>query len=147
MDFEIRKINIDDKAQILSMMREFYSSEAVLTNGSDEIFNADIENCINDNPYIEGYIFCSNQEILGYAMLAKSFSTEFGRHCIWFEDLYLKQQYRGHKIIPQFITYIKNKYRNHIFRLEAEKTNKHAVHVYKKYGFKEFEYTQFINFD
>lgn len=38
------------------MMRVFYASPAVFTNGSDDIFRTDIENCINDNPYLEGYI-------------------------------------------------------------------------------------------
>ena len=43
--------------QILAMMKEFYVSDAVFTNGSDEIFENDFQNCVNDNPYLEGYVF------------------------------------------------------------------------------------------
>jgi len=33
-----------DRRQILEMMRIFYASEAVFTNGSEDIFNTDIDN-------------------------------------------------------------------------------------------------------
>jgi len=145
MNFNIRKIQAEDKNEVLSMMKEFYSSEAVLTSGSSEIFNSDIENCLNGSPYLEGYVLTVNNDTAGYAMLAKSFSTEFGKPCIWFEDLYLKPEYRGKRIIPDFISYVKNKYKNHIFRLEAETKNAHATHVYQKCGFKIIEYAQFID--
>lgn len=40
-------------------------------------------------------MFEENGQIQGYAMAAKSFSTEFGRPCIWVEDLYIKEDFRG----------------------------------------------------
>lgn len=144
MQFEIRKINKNDKMEILSMMKDFYSSNAVSTNGSDEIFECDFNHCINKSPYLEGFIFQKNNNILGYAMIAKSFSTEFGKQCIWFEDLYIKPEFRGNKIIPQFIEYIKNIYSEAIFKLEVEKENEHAVYVYKKSGFKILPYIEMI---
>lgn len=123
-------------------MKVFYSSDAVLTNGSIEIFNNDFETCINSNPFLEGYAFTSNNIIIGYAMLAHSYSTEFGKPCIWFEDLYLKEQYRGKNIIPKFIKYIENNYPNTILRLELEEENTHALHVYKECGFSKLPYLE-----
>lgn len=137
-------MKFEDKVEILTMMKTFYSSEAVFTNGSDEIFEADFNTCIDNSPYLEGYVFTSDEIILGYAMLAKSFSTEFGKSCIWFEDLYLKPEFRGQRIIPQFIKYIENLYQDSIFRLEAEKENTHACHVYKKQGFSELPYCEMV---
>ncbi len=142
MQFEIRKMNIDDKSDVLSMMREFYSSDAVYTNGSDEIFENDIDNCINQSPYLDGFVFCKNEEILGYAMVAKSFSTEFGKKCLWLEDLYLKPEYRGFGIIPKFMEYIRKIYPNYLYKLEVESENTHAVYVYKKMGFKTLPYNE-----
>ena len=144
MDFVIRKMNIVDKAEILSMMREFYSSDAVFTNGSDEIFEKDFNACVDNNPYIEGYVFSVATYIVGYGMIAKSFSTEFGKACIWFEDLYIKKDFRGFGIVPKFIEYIKQIYPDFIFRLEVETENTHAVHVYKKKGFKQLPYTEMV---
>ena len=67
-------------------------------------------------------------------MLAKSFSTEFGKSCIWLEDLYLKPEYRGNGIIPKFIKFVENTYKNSSLRLEVEDENTHAVNVYEKEG-------------
>ena len=142
MQYVFRKIKQEDKNEIFLMMKEFYSSDAVLTNGSVEIFEADIENCLNNSPYLEGYVFEHQNKIIGYAMLAKSFSTEFGKPCIWLEDLYLQTEYRKKGIIPSFIEYIKTKYLNHVLRLEVEKENNHACYVYKKLGFKEIPYCE-----
>lgn len=77
-------------------------------------------------------------------MVTKSFSTEFGKICIWIEDLYLKEYCRGKGIIPEFINYLKSVYPNVIFKLEVEEENSHAVHVYKKCGFKELPYSEMI---
>ena len=73
MSPEIRKITEKDRTAVLSMMREFYSSPAVSTNGSEEIFNADIDTCLEESPYLEGYVFDLDGTLFGYAMLAKSF--------------------------------------------------------------------------
>lgn len=143
MDFEIRKFEEKDEQEILSMMEIFYSSPCVSTNGSKEIFENDFNACLNGE-FAQGFVFVVNEKILGYSMLTKSFSTEFGKTCYWFEDFYLKPQYRGKHIIPKFVEYIKNLYPNAIFKLEAEKENTHALYVYKKCGFKELPYTEMM---
>ena len=110
----IKSMTSEHKETVLNMMRIFYASPAVLSNGSEEIFNNDIDNCINDNPYLEGYVFEEDGEIRGYAMVAKSFSTEFGLPCIWIEDLYFKPEYRGLGLGGQFFAYLDEKY-NYLF--------------------------------
>ena len=140
----VRYMTIEDKDEVLQMMKVFYESEAVLSNGSKEIFNSDFENCINDNPYLEGYIFEENNSILGYAMIAKSFSTEFGKPCIWIEDIYLKEEYRNQGIGSRFFEYIDNKYPHHLKRLEAEKENTRAIHVYHKKGYEILPYMELV---
>lgn len=148
MDFNIRKININDKEEILNMMKDFYSSDAVYTNGSDTIFESDFNNCINqENPFLDGFIFCSDAKTLGYAMVAKSFSTEFGKPCIWLEDMYLKPEFRGNGIIPKFIEFIKRTYPDSVYRLEVEEENTHAVHVYKNLGFKTLPYKEMFYYN
>ena len=137
-------MKFEDIVEVISMMKTFYSSEAVFTNGSDAIFDADFKACINNSPSLEGYVFTSDEIILGYAMLAKSFSTEFGKSCIWFEDLYLKPEYRGQRIIPQFIRYVETVHKDSVFRLEVEKENAHACYVYKKQGFSELPYCEMV---
>lgn len=138
----IRLMKEQDKETVLDMMRVFYASEAVLSNGSEEIFLSDFENCVNDSPYLEGYIFEEAGIIQGYGMIAKSFSTEFGKPCIWIEDLYLKEPYRGMGIGSGFLNFIVDQYPGCLFRLEAEQENDRAIRVYEKCGFEVLPYLE-----
>ena len=131
-----------DRSQVLEMMRVFYASPAVWSNGSEEVFETDVNTCISDSPYLEGYIFESAGNIQGYAMLAKSFSTEFGKPCIWIEDLYVKDEYRGFGIGSHFLKYVETKYPNALLRLEVEAENERAVNVYKKCGYEVIPYME-----
>lgn len=138
----IRNMTFDDKTEVVAMMTEFYSSPAVHTNGSQEIFSADFDNCINDSPYLEGFVFEVSGEVKGYAMIAKSFSTEFGKKCIWIEDVYIKKEYRGLGIGKKFFDFLEHNYTNCIFRLEVEEDNVNAVNLYKKSGFEFMPYAE-----
>ena len=140
----IRLMKEQDKNEVIEMMTVFYASEAVSTNGSREIFESDFNNCINSCPYLEGYVFEENDKICGYAMVAKSFSTEFGKPCIWIEDLYIKEEYRHKKLGSLFFDFIKENYKDTIQRLEVDKHNVFAIKAYKKNNFDEVDYLQFI---
>ena len=135
MDVLARKMSGEDRDAVLSMMREFYASDAVFTNGSEEIFEKDIECCISGSPYVDGYVFIKENETVGYSMIAKSYSTEFGKSCIWIEDIFIKKDYRGQGIGNLFFEYIEREHPDSIFRLEVEKENEIAVALYKKRGF------------
>ena len=142
MNSRIREMKETDRPQVLEMMRAFYASPAVFTNGSDEIFANDIEACISGSPWLEGYILEEENGIQGYAMLAKSFSTEFGRPCIWIEDLFVKEEYRGAGIGRCFMKFIMEKHAGCVFRLEVEKENERAFRLYKNCGFEVLPYTE-----
>lgn len=142
MNSTIRCMEKKDKSHVIEMMRVFYSSPAVLSNGSEEIFEADVDNCIGECPYVEGYVFEDGDDIQGYGMVAKSFSTEFGKPCIWIEDIYIKEAYRGLGMGSRFLDYIEEKYPNAVLRLEVEEENERAVNVYKKCGYEILPYME-----
>lgn len=138
----IRKMTAQDAPQILDMMRVFYTSPAVLSNGSDEIFQNDVAECVSDSPYLEGYVFEEAGQLQGYAMVAKSFSTEFGKKCIWIEDLYVQPPYRSSGLGRTFLQHIQDLYPGALFRLEAERENEGAVRLYEKMGFEVLPYLE-----
>ena len=142
MSSTIRAMTEKDRTDVIEMMREFYSSPAVWSNGSEEIFHTDVDCCVGDSPYLEGYIFEENKRIQGYAMIAKSFSTEFGKPCIWIEDLYIRERYRGLGIGSCFLAFLEEKYPGTLFRLEVEEENERAVKVYTKSGFTVLPYME-----
>ena len=142
MNYTIRLMTREDAQQVIDMMRVFYASPAVLSNGSEEIFQNDVENCVNDSPYLEGYIIEDGQKILGYGMVAKSFSTEFGKPCMWIEDLYLKEEARGLGLGSKFLHFVAEKYPKAILRLEVEEENERAIHTYRRCGFEVLPYME-----
>lgn len=139
---QIVKMEARHASAVLQMMEVFYASDAVSTNGSREIFLSDIANCLNDSPYLEGYVFLDERLVAGYAMVAKSFSTEFGKPCIWVEDLYLRPEYQGKGMGSRFLRYVEQAYPDALLRLEVEAENKRAVHVYEKCGFTPLPYLE-----
>ena len=141
---EIRKIRKEDREIIIDMMRKFYNSPALITHGSEEIFANNVDNCLSNSPYLEGYIFTVGDKVIGYGMLAKSFSTEFGSECIWIEDIYIEEEYRGHGIGSKFIQYVKDTYSDKVLRLEAESDNTKAIATYVKNGFQKLPYMELV---
>lgn len=142
---KMRRMTAEDKPFVLEMMKKFYRSDAVMTNGSEEIFVKDIEECISDSPFLEGFVFLDEDgEAKGYAMIAHSYSTEFGRHCIWIEDIYIEKELRGSGIASEFFAFLKAQYPNCVNRLEVEVDNNRAIEVYKRNGFEEIPYHEMI---
>ncbi len=143
MDYcTIREMEEKDRAQVLAWMRVFYASAAVLSNGSEAIFTSDIDHCVGDCPYLEGYILERDGRPQGYAMVAKSFSTEYGKPCVWIEDLYVCEEARGTGLGSRFLQCMAEKYPRALLRLEVEAENERAVHVYRKAGFDVLPYTE-----
>ena len=142
MEYRIRKMEEQDRQNVLEMMQVFYSSQAVFTNGSEEIFHRDIDHSVDENPYLEGFVFEHHGGIIGYAMIAKSFSTEFGKPCVWIEDLYIKESYRDLGMGSDFLNFVETQFPHSLLRLEVEAENERAVHVYKKCGYDVLPYME-----
>ncbi len=134
-------MKISDKNEIMHMMRVFYDSPAVQHTASDKILERDIEDCLSDTPYLDGFIIEHSGQVVGYAMTAISYTTEYGGICIWLEDLYIKPDYRHKGISEKVFEFIEKNYPNAVrFKLEVEPENEFAVKCYKKYGYKSSPY-------
>ena len=139
----IRKIQREDAETVRDMMCKFYTSPAVMTNGSEEIFVANVENCLGGSSLVEGFVFDDDGKIIGYGITAKSYSTEFGGECVWLEDIFIETEYRGRGVGSKFIRYVKELYPDKILRLEAEEDNA-AVKLYERHGFKKLPYLELV---
>ncbi len=131
-----------DRCAVINMMRVFYASEAVSTNGSEEIFTSDFDECISGSPFLFGYVFDTGSDIVGYAMTAHSYSTEFGKPCVWIEDLYVKEEYRNRGLGARFFDFAEALHKGALLRLELEEFNTGALALYKKRGFSALPYLE-----
>ena len=127
----IKKMTKEHYTDVLDMMRVFYDSPAVLHTSSDKVLENDINACISDNVYLDGYVFVEDDIITGYAMVSKSFTTEYGGICAWIEDLYIKPEFRRKGYARQFFGELPSLSPDVVrFKLEVEPENERAIATY-----------------
>lgn len=142
--FEIRKIKQEDYHYVLAMMIELYMSDAVIHKPSMEDLKRNIDASLNDDMPLICYVFIVDESIVGYSMIAKSFSTEYALPCIWIEDLYIKEKYRHRGIGQEYFAFIKKEYPSDQYRirLEVEPNNENARRFYDNAGMVDISYIQ-----
>ncbi len=132
----IRSMEQKDKKEVLAMMRVFYDSPAVFHTSSDEVLKRDVEDCLNDMPFVEGFVFEEGSALAGYAMISKGYTTEYGGLCIWLEDLYIKPEYRRQGLGSALFGYLEERYPEAVrFKLEVERENEGAIKTYERSGY------------
>ncbi len=139
-----RKISEKDKNEYLSMAKDFYSSPAVSHNIPTQFIENTFDELMKSDTYADCIIFEENEMIVGYSLLAKTFSQEAGGYVIWIEEIFVKENYRGKGIGKKFFEYLDKNYSFSRLRLEAEKSNDKAIKLYKSLGFEELGYLQYI---
>lgn len=138
---KIRLINKDDRNELFAMMREFYSSPALIHKSSDRVLNRTIDDCLVQNPYVCAYIFEEDDRVAGYSIVSKNYTTEYGGICIWIEDLFFKQEFRGRRLSDEFFSFVEKQYPEAVrYKLEVEAENEHAVACYLKHEYQKSDY-------
>ena len=142
----IRKMEPTDFDKVLDMMVVFYASDALLIHPEREVLERTLRDAIEAGPYVEGFVFCVEEDLAGYGMIAKSYSTEMGGRCVWIEDIYIRPEFRGQGLGTGFLRFVEDRYRDWAvrLRLEAEEENEKAMAVYRNAGFETLGYVQLV---
>lgn len=142
----IRKITPADRHEYISMVTDFYNSDAVCHTVDTQNFKKTFDELMRDDTYAEGYIFEKDGAVSGYALLAKTFSQEAGGIVIWVEEIYVKPSFRGRGQGKEFLKSIISRLGHGVsrIRLEASACNSRAVKLYRSLGFTDLEYGQLI---
>ena len=143
---QIRPVEQKDFDKVLEMMKVFYASDALLIHPEESVLRKTLADAIEAGPYVEGFVFFREEELAGYGMIAKSYSTEVGGRCVWIEDIYIKPEFRGQGFGTGFLRYVEDRYRDWAvrLRLEAEEENENAMQVYRNAGFEPLGYVQLV---
>ena len=139
-----RPIEEKDRDIYLAMCRKFYDSDAVLEPVPSQRFEKTFELLMKGSPFASAFVFEEKNTVVGYALLARTWSQEAGGEVIWIEEIYLEPAARGKGYGSAFFGFLEKEYAPHAkrFRLEVEKENEGAVSLYKRLGFEFFPYDQ-----
>ena len=141
-----KRINANDKEIYFDLANEFYHSDGVLHSVEQRVITDTFNEIVRSDNYLECYLIESNLETIGYALLSKMFSPEVGGKCIWIEEIYIRERFRGQGFGSKFFDFLFEKYNSSTFRfrLEAVEENARAIKLYKKLGFKRLDYIQMV---
>lgn len=140
---KIRKIEEKDKSIYLEMARDFYASPAVLSNIPEENLTSSFREFTSGMPFGDAFIFEEEGSVIGYGVLAYTYSQEAGGKTVWLEEIYIKEAYRGKGAGSLFIDFVLENIPAKRYRLETEPENEKAAALYRRKGFEFFEYVNY----
>lgn len=139
----IRKPQCADREAYIAMAKDFYASPAVLENIPEENISRSFEEFLGGTPFGDAFIFEEEGKVIGYGVLAYTYSQEAGGKVVWLEEIYVAKEYRGRGLGSEFIDFVLESIPAKRYRLETEPENEAAARLYIRKGFELFEYVNY----
>ena len=141
-----RDITAADHDLILPMVADFYRTDAVDHEVPVEIMERSFAACADpDEPLLRGVLVSRDGEAVGYVYLTFCYSAEVGGRCVFIEEIFLKEQFRGMGLGREIMTWMEQEYPEvRRFRLEVTQVNKSAIRLYEGSGYQYLRYDQMV---
>lgn len=139
-----RTIEEKDKEMFFELSEEFYNSPAVIAPIKKEFHANAFDELMRSRDYLECYIIEYDGKTAGFGLLNFAYCHEAGGKIVWFEELYIREEFRSHGIGRKFFAFVEENHPAMRYRLEVEKENERAVKLYKSLGYDFLEYDQMI---
>ena len=96
-NYDIRAARVDDVTEIFVLIKELADYERLLDQviATEELLE---ETLFGENSNVEVLLACDENQILGFALYFRTFSTFLGRPGIYLEDLFVREFARGRGI-------------------------------------------------
>ncbi len=143
----IRYLQNQDIEECTKMFEEFYTTDAVSHKIPIDNIKHAITLALEDSPYIKILICEHEGKYAGFCALSFTFSTEAGGVVVLIEDIYIRNEFTSKGLGTAIFSFIHQQYDDKAkrYRLEVAHNNAHAIRLYKKLGFEELPYKQFIS--
>ena len=141
-----RDITAADREIVLPMVADFYRTDAVDHEVPVEIMERSFAACADpDEPLLRGVLVLDGEEIAGYVYLTFCYSAEVGGRCVFIEEIFLKENFRGRGLGKEIMAWMEGEYPEvRRFRLEVTQVNKSAIRLYEKSGYQYLRYDQMV---
>ena len=139
-----RRIRQEDTVAYIEMATDFYSSPAVLHSIPESYIENAVKTVLDGTPFADIYMFEENGVVVGYGMLAFTYSQEAGGLVCWLEEIYVSPTLRGKGIGGAFIEFVKQTVPAARYRLEVEPDNVRVKALYQKQGFMPLGYEGYV---
>lgn len=135
----------DDQELLLSMLSEFYQSDAVAHTVDAGNFETTFNAAMDHSPFIRILVIERDQIPVGYALLSFTYSNEMGGIVVLIEELYIRKNHQGKGYAREFFAFLEQEYSGaKRFRLEVREDNTNATDLYRKLGYTTLGYLQMV---
>ena len=142
----IRDITTADRDIVIPMVVDFYHSDAVDHVVPTEILERSFDAAADPGePLLRGILFYQDGKLAGYAYLTFCYSAEVGGRCVFIEEIFLKEEFRGLGLGREIMAWMESEYPTaRRFRLEVTQVNQRAVRLYEGSGYQYLRYDQMV---
>ena len=146
MMLTMREICREDRDIVLPMVEQFYHSDAVdhavPMETLERSFNAAVD---HNQPLLRGVLLSEGETPIGFLYLTTCYSCEVGGECLFIEELFIKEAFRGKGYGKAVMDWLVKEYPQcRRLRLEVTQVNQTAIRLYEKCGFTWLRYDQMV---
>ena len=141
-----RDITPADHDIVVPMVVDFYHSDAVDHEVPTVILERSFSAAADPNePLLRGILIYHDGVLAGYAYLTFCYSAEVGGRCVFIEEIFLKEDFRGLGLGKEIMDWMEREYpAARRFRLEVTQVNQRAIRLYEKSGYQYLRYDQMV---
>ena len=141
-----RDMTLQDRDIVLPMVDEFYHSDAVDHPAEPAVLERSFLAAADPaEPLLRGVLIYDGQDPAGYLYVTQCYSAEVGGRCIFIEELFLKEAFRGKGLGRAILTWLEEQYPSASrFRLEVTQVNQGAAQLYERMGYQYLRYDQMV---
>jgi ribosomal protein S18 acetylase RimI-like enzyme len=140
MSINFQHIGHEDIETVVSLMREYYAFDHL--DFDEAVARSGVRTLVDDESLGRIWLLKGGDEVIGYVVLAFSFSLEFHGEKAFVDELYIREKWRGRGVGAATLEFLADVCRSlgiRAIRLEVEHANAAAQGLYRKMGFQVHE--------